>query len=162
MQCAGGRKYAFILHGLWPQYERGWPQFCGQGRGLDNALVERMLDIMPSRGLVRHEWEKHGTCAGLSPEAYFAKARAAFGALRIPSPLQSPAGARTVTADRIQGEFVAANGGMPHDAMTVHCAGRFLSEVRVCLTREGKPRPCPQAMRRQACRVPEIIVQPVR
>ena len=87
---------------------------------------------------------------------------AAFRALRIPSPLQSPAGARTVTADRIQGEFVAANGGMPHDAITVHCAGRFLSEVRVCLTREGKPRPCPQAMLRQACRVPEIIVQPVR
>src|SRR5262245_33662096 len=21
-----GRPYAFVLHGLWPQYERGWPQ----------------------------------------------------------------------------------------------------------------------------------------
>src|SRR5262245_26202773 len=27
-QCGPGRTYAFVVHGLWPQYERGWPENC--------------------------------------------------------------------------------------------------------------------------------------
>src|SRR3990172_13010291 len=27
-QCEAGRERAFTLHGLWPQYERGWPKNC--------------------------------------------------------------------------------------------------------------------------------------
>src|ERR1044072_2158162 len=26
-QC-GGRPFSFVVHGLWPQYERGFPEFC--------------------------------------------------------------------------------------------------------------------------------------
>ena len=26
-QC-GGRPYSFVVHGLWPQYERGFPESC--------------------------------------------------------------------------------------------------------------------------------------
>ena len=28
MQCRSGRPFGFVLHGLWPQYERGYPQAC--------------------------------------------------------------------------------------------------------------------------------------
>ena len=38
MQPAPGRPYAFVLHGLWPQYERGWPQDC---RSSDRGYVPR-------------------------------------------------------------------------------------------------------------------------
>src|SRR5580692_9741169 len=27
-ECNGPRRFGFIVHGLWPQYERGWPQNC--------------------------------------------------------------------------------------------------------------------------------------
>src|SRR5262245_17781418 len=27
-QCNGPRPYAFVLHGLWPQHDRGWPEYC--------------------------------------------------------------------------------------------------------------------------------------
>jgi ribonuclease T2 len=27
-QCGTGRGYAFVVHGLWPQYEKGWPDFA--------------------------------------------------------------------------------------------------------------------------------------
>jgi ribonuclease T2 len=27
-QCDAGRGINFVLHGLWPQYEDGWPSFC--------------------------------------------------------------------------------------------------------------------------------------
>jgi ribonuclease T2 len=160
-QC-GGRRYEFILHGLWPQYERGWPQFCATGERLSNALVERMQDITPSRRLVRNEWEKHGTCTGLSAAEYFGKARALFHGVKIPAPLRNPANARTVAPAKIRDEFAAANPGVPKEGITVQCAGRFLSEVRVCYTRDGKPRNCPADVQRQACRLPEIIVQPAR
>jgi ribonuclease T2 len=27
-QCAPGRRFAFVVLGLWPQYQLGWPQNC--------------------------------------------------------------------------------------------------------------------------------------
>jgi ribonuclease T2 len=161
-QCGGQRRYEFVLHGLWPQYERSWPQFCASQQTLSNALVEKMMDIMPSRRLIRHEWEKHGVCAGLTTAEYFGKARAAFSSVRIPSSLQTPRDARTAAPEKIRDEFAAANPGLAKEAITVSCAGRFLSEVRVCLGKDLKGRTCSAEVSRQGCRVREIIVQPVR
>ena len=92
----------------------------------------------------------------------YAKARAAFMALKIPSTLQSPRNARTVAPQKIRDEVLAANPALAKDAVIVGCAGRFLSEVRVCLGKDMKPRACSPEVRRQGCRVAEIIVQPVR
>ena len=161
-QCGGQRRYEFVLHGLWPQYDRGWPQFCGSSSSLSNALVEKMMDVMPSRRLIRHEWEKHGVCSGLNAAEYFAKARAAFSSVRIPPSLRSPRSARTVAPLKIRDEVAAANPGLDKEAVSVTCAGRFLSEVRVCLGKDLKGRACSAEVQRQGCRVPEIIVQPVR
>ncbi|MFO0364215.1 MAG: ribonuclease T2 family protein, partial [Acidobacteriota bacterium] len=77
MQCGGARQYDFILHGLWPQYERGWPQFCETGEQLSKAVIDGVLDIMPSVGLIRHEWRKHGVCSGDNAARYFDRARRA-------------------------------------------------------------------------------------
>lgn len=162
LQCNGPRQYNFILHGLWPQYTDGWPQYCSTQEKLSNPVIDKMLDIMPSRGLVRHEWSKHGVCSGLSATEYFAKSRAAFLALRIPNPLQSPKSARTVAPAKIAEEFLGANTGLNRDSLTVSCAGRFFSEVRVCLGKDGRPRSCPALVRRQACRADQVIVQPLR
>jgi len=162
MQCAGSRQYNFVLHGLWPQCNSGSPQYCATSQRLSNALVDKMLDIMPSPRLVRHEWDRHGVCAGFSATEYFAKARTAFTSIKIPQTMQSPRNARTVAPAKIRDEFVAANAGMPKDAVTVRCTGRFLSEVRVCLGKNGKTRSCSPEVQRQNCRTSEIIVQPVR
>lgn len=162
LQCNGSRRYGFVLHGLWPQYERGWPQFCETGQTLGNPLVEKMLDIMPSRRLVRHEWDKHGVCTGLSAADYFGRARALFTAVKVPVTLATPKDARTVPPAKIRDEFLAANPGLTREAVSVTCAGRFLNEVRVCLGKDGKGRACSADVTRQACRLPEIIVQPIR
>ena len=69
-QCSG-RPFAFVVHGFWPQYERGFPSDCQvPAPRLARAIVDEMLDIMPSPRLVFHEWDRHGTCSGLSPKAY--------------------------------------------------------------------------------------------
>ncbi|MEA2980879.1 MAG: ribonuclease, partial [Alphaproteobacteria bacterium] len=53
-QCRG-RPYAFVVHGLWPQYERGFPRDCQvPAPRLNRELMTSMLDLMPAPRLVYH------------------------------------------------------------------------------------------------------------
>ena len=83
-QC-DGRPFSFVVHGLWPQYDRGFPSYCQvPPPRLDRNIVGSMLDLMPSPRLIFHEWDQHGTCSGLSPRAYFESVRSARAAVKIP------------------------------------------------------------------------------
>src|SRR5437870_10620520 len=89
-QC-GARPYSFVVHGLWPQYERGFPEFCQQpAPRLDRNIVSSMLDLMPAPRLIFNEWDRHGTCSGLSPNAYFENVRKARAAVKIPDAYIAP------------------------------------------------------------------------
>ena len=55
-QC-GERPFSFVVHGLWPQYEKGFPEFCQQPAPfIDGRIISGMLDLMPARGLIINEW----------------------------------------------------------------------------------------------------------
>ena len=76
-QCDDGRGLTFILHGLWPQHEDGWPSFCRTGeRDPSRAQTGAMADVMGGSGLAFYQWKKHGRCSGLSAEGYYRAARA--------------------------------------------------------------------------------------
>ena len=48
VQC-GERPYSFVVHGFWPQYEKGFPEYCQvPSPRLDRNLVSSMLDLMPA------------------------------------------------------------------------------------------------------------------
>lgn len=160
-QCGEGRCFGFIVHGLWPQFERGYPSDCAGSRTVKPAIFDRMLPLMPSERLIQHEWATHGTCSGLEQGAYFDLIRKAHSIVRIPPDYRSPIRQITVTPDSIRAKFAAANAGMPSGSIRVLCGGRFLSEVRVCLTKDLKLRSC-SADVRDTCRAPEILMQPVR
>ena len=50
---AAARPYSFVVHGLWPQYERGFPEFCQvPAPRLDREIVSSMLDLMPAPRLI--------------------------------------------------------------------------------------------------------------
>ena len=83
-QC-GGRPFSFVVHGLWPQYEHGFPEYCDRNSWLDRDIMTSMLDLMPAPGLIFNEWKKHGTCAGLGPRPYFETIRKARAAVKIPA-----------------------------------------------------------------------------
>ena len=86
-QCAA-RPYSFVVHGLWPQYEKGFPEFCQvPAPRLDRNIVSSMLDLMPAPRLIFHEWDKHGTCSGLNPRGYFETVRKARALVKIPGRL---------------------------------------------------------------------------
>jgi ribonuclease T2 len=162
-QCAAGRPYAFVVHGLWPQYERGYPEHCPyQGpRRLPADLIERVLDIMPSHGLVRHEWDKHGTCSGLSPSRYFETVRQAHGKVEIPPALRRLEAPVVTAPEAVERAFMAANPGLAPDMIAVTCDRTRLREVRICLDKELRFRACAQ-VDRQACRRDQIRLPPVR
>ena len=161
LQC-GPRPYSFVVHGLWPQYEKGFPEFCQQpAPRLDRNIVSSMLDLMPAPGLIFNEWNKHGTCFSGNPRAYFEAIRRARAAVKIPEAYIEPGRVLTVTPDEVEAEFVKANPGLTEQGVAVICDNRRLREVRLCLNKDLSFRDCPEVNRR-ACRRNEIIMPPVR
>jgi len=163
IQCGGPRPFAFVVHGLWPQYERGAPRNCDVGprSGLPRRLVDGMLDIMPSPSLVRHQWRAHGSCSGLDPADFFALTRAANEAVRIPAPFVDVADYLTVSPKEVEAAFIAANPGLRRDGIAVSCDSRRLKEVRICMTRDLRFRACAE-VDRKACRNERLTMPPVR
>lgn len=162
LQCGGGRPYAFIVHGLWPQYERGWPEFCPAAPSqAPEGVVRGILDLMPSPGLVRHQWTKHGTCSGLTPEGYFELTRRARERIVVPDALSGLARPASLSPDEVERAFRAANPGLAADAIAVTCDRQRLREVRLCLERHSLAfRSCP-AVAARSCPIRTMRVPPV-
>jgi ribonuclease T2 len=163
-ECSGPRRFGFIVHGLWPQNERGWPQHCGNSE-LPEPVAQGISDLMPARKLVYHEWETHGTCSGLDPADYFGLVRRAYNSATIPAALKSPSAAIEQSPESIVKEFLRANPRLPAGSVVATCSGQGvprLREVHVCFDRELNPRACSADALREACRAGTVIVPPVR
>lgn len=163
IQCGGPRPFAFVVHGLWPQYERGSPSDCDVGprSGLPRRLVDSMLDLMPSPSLVRHEWRTHGSCSGLEPVDYFKLTRQAHDAVQIPSQFVDLPDYLTVSPREVEAAFIAANPGLKASGIAVSCDSRRLKEVRICLSKDLRFRDCVE-VDRKACRSNSLVMPPVR
>ncbi len=163
-ECNGPRRFGFIVHGLWPQNEWGWPEHCDARGAVPDDVVQGLADLMPARGLVYHEWSAHGTCSGLEPAQYFELVRRAYAAVAIPRALTAPARAIEQAPAAIAGEFLSANPGLSAQAIVVTCTGQGtprLREVHICLDRELSPRPCSADAMQGACRAPQVLVPPI-
>lgn len=144
------------MHGLWPQYERGFPSDCRvTGRNPTRAQIDGMLDLFPSPGLLRHEWRAHGACTGLDPAAYFSLARAAMRRVVVPDAYLNADKPIDVTPADVERAFIASNPGMKPSGVAVQCEGGLAQEVRICMTKELAFRPCADVDRR-SCRSDRI------
>jgi ribonuclease T2 len=160
-QCRG-RPYSFVVHGLWPQYERGFPRDCQvPAPRLSRELTTSMLDLMPALGLIYHEWDQHGTCSGLEAQAYFDLIRKARETVKIPESYTAPKTTLTVAPDEVEEAFVKSNPGLSRAAVSVTCGSTRLSEVRICMGKDLKFRDCDEIDRR-ACRRDKLLMPPVR
>jgi len=160
-QC-GARPYTFVVHGLWPQYERGYPEYCQvPAPRLDRGIVSSMLDLMPAPHLIFNEWDRHGTCSGLAPRAYFEAVRKARAVVKIPAEyvdLQEPL---NVAPAAVEDAFQTANPGLSRDGMAIGCDKRRLTEVRICLSKEFKFHECAETARR-SCTREQLVMPPLR
>lgn len=164
-QCA--RKLGFVLHGLWPQYQRGYPASCTRER-LDADMEQQFAGLYPSRFLYRHEWEKHGTCSGLSQEAFHQLASDLRQKVKIPAAYQSPEEPLRKTSFQLKADLASANQWLAPDNITVACAdgGRFLREIYICVNKEGTDAvTCSAEMQkreRRSCGQPDFLLRSVR
>jgi ribonuclease T2 len=161
IQC-GGRPYAFVVHGLWPQYENGFPEYCQRpAPRLNRSIVSSMLDLMPAPGLIFNEWDKHGTCSGLEGRRYFETIRKARAAIKIPAEYLDLSQAKSVAPAEVEEAFIKANPGLSNAAVSVTCNRTRLSEVRICLSKDLQFRTCEETDRR-ACRRDQVTMPPIR
>lgn len=168
-QCRprSGRGFAFVLHGLWPQYERGYPESCPTRDRpfVPERVIDAIADVMPSRGLAIHEFRKHGTCSGLDAAGYFDLSRKLFKQIRIPDRYVGPAEPIQVAPGELVDDFVAANPDLKPEMIAVSCGGpgNRLKEIRICFTRAGKLRSCGgNENQRRLCSARQVYLPPVR
>jgi len=160
-QCAS-RPYSFVVHGLWPQYERGFPEFCQvPAPRLNRAIVNEMLDLMPAPALIYHEWDRHGTCSGAAAGAYFDTILKARAVVKIPPQYLDLQSTLTVSPADVEDAFIKANGGLAREGISISCGGRRLDEVRICMTRDLQFRAC-EEIERRSCKRDKLAMPPLR
>lgn len=147
-QCELNR-FGFVVHGLWPSLRsaRGkcdQPRNCASSLVAD-SLVRKFLCVMPGVQLIQGEWEKHGTCSGLSQAAYFAQIDKLWSALVLPDlrRIAPPSGNLPVRAIRKAFADANAKSGITQDAVAVDVRDGDLAEVKICYDLSYKPARCP-------------------
>lgn len=160
-QCGPGTDFGWVVHGLWPQNEKGWPENCPtpEGSRVPERIGRTVIDIMPSMGLIGHQWRKHGSCSGLGMQDYFQVVRQAHDAIRIPPELTTVDTPSRTSPQAVEAAFIRSNPGLTRSAVAVTCDRERVDEVRICLDRSLGFRACPEVNSR-SCRRSEITIPP--
>lgn len=136
----------FVLHGLWPENNDGtYPQNCSNAPGPTNLAP--YSGLYPDPGLLQHEWQTHGTCTGLSPDAYFQAVRTASNSVKIPGTFQNLSAATSMTPAEIETQFTQSNPSIPSTGVVVSCGNNFLTAVEVCMDKSLHPIACPTGIK---------------
>jgi ribonuclease T2 len=161
-QCAPGRGFDFVLHGLWPQYEDGWPSYCRTAeRDPSRGESEAMADVMGGSGAAWYQWKKHGRCAGLPARAYYALMRQAVARVAVPDVFQRLRQDVRLPASVVEEAFLEANPSLAANGVAVTCRDGHVQEVRICLTKDLTPRACGADVARE-CRLRDAVMEAVR
>lgn len=162
-QCGSDKRFGWVVHGLWPQHESGWPENCPtqEGSRVPERIGRDIIDIMPSMGLIGHQWRKHGSCSGLPMSDYFKLVRQAHDKIRIPDELTNVDRQSRTSPDAIEAAFIRSNPGLDRSAVAVTCDRERVDEVRICLDHSLGFRPCAEVDSR-SCRRSDITIPPTR
>ncbi len=161
-QCDIRHDYGWTLHGLWPQYHRGWPDFCRTAEAPPTRRqTTEISDIMGSPGLAWHQWKKHGSCSGLSPAQYFALSREAYEQVTRPAIFRKLDKTVKLPASLVEEAFLKENPQLNRDSLTITCRDGYIQEARICLSRDLDPVPCGRDVIRD-CTLKDALFAPVR
>lgn len=161
-QCDAEADFGWVLHGLWPQYENGWPSYCPtNARNPSRADTRDEADLFGSSGNAWHQWNKHGRCSGLLPDDYYALAREAYGRVTRPELLRKLKDPIRVPAKVIEQAFLEDNPQLTADQITITCKSGRIQEARICLTRDLEPRRCGADVIRD-CTMSDALLDPIR
>jgi len=161
-QCDTGQDYGWIMHGLWPQYQIGYPEFCRTSqRPPTRSMTAAMADIMGTSGLAWYQWKKHGACSGLSAKEYYAASRRAYQTVTRPEVFRRLDRTVKLPASVVEEAFLEANPGLKRDMITITCKDGYIQEARLCLTKNLTPVLCGQGVMRD-CKMTDAVFTPIR
>lgn len=161
-QCDPEADFGWVVHGLWPQYEAGWPADCRTDfRNPSRADTAAEADLFGSSGSAWHQWRKHGVCSGLPADAYYDLARLAYDGIEIPDVFRRLDSAVTLPAEVVEQAFLQANPDLEPDMITITCRAGRIQEARICLTRDLEPRTCGDDVVRD-CSLDDALLEPIR
>ena len=158
--CAPGAGVGWSVHGLWPQNDDGtWPEYCPTPhRNPSRAQTAAQAGLFGSGGAAWHQWNKLGSCSGLSaPDYYALTARA-----RDPVALPALEDLRRIATETLRKTILAANATHAEDSFVLTCRQGALDELRLCLTHNLTPRPCDARLAARACDRHTLRVPPPR
>jgi ribonuclease T2 len=159
-ECAAGNHAAFVLHGLWPQSNSGAPPMsCAPASPVAQNLADHMLQFMPTRNLIQHEWEKHGTCSGLSSADYFARVEQAFKSVRVPQQYPDLKQDQKLGVSKVEASFASQNHAL-ENAFRISCHAGDLVGLEVCLNKELEFQACTKTVRE--CPGSEVLLRPTK
>lgn len=161
-QCDAGSDHGWIMHGLWPQFHRGYPSFCRTAkRPPSRGLTASMSDIMGTSGLAWHQWKKHGSCTDLTAESYYNLSRRAYESITRPKVFRKLDKTVKLPASVVEEAFIKANPKLEPDGITITCKADHIQEVRICLSRDLQPVPCGRDVVRD-CKMKDAVFEPLR
>jgi ribonuclease T2 len=161
-QCDAGTGFGWTLHGLWPQYEDGWPSYCNtNARNPARADTAEQSSLFGTSGLAWHQWNKHGRCTGLSAGDYYDLSRLAYDRVTRPEIFRKLDRTYRFPAPVVEEAFLETNPSLEADGVTVTCRDGFVREVRICLTRGLEPRECGRDVQRD-CSLDIARMDPLR
>ncbi len=135
--------FGWIVHGLWPQYETGWPSYCPTAaRPPSRSVTGAQADLFGAGGAAWYQWKKHGVCSGLAAEDYYRLAREAWARVNRPEVLRKLDRTVKLPAAVVEDAFLEANPGWSADTVTITCRDGHIQEARICLTRDLEARAC--------------------
>lgn len=160
-QCGATKNYGFVVHGLWPQNHGGYPEFCAtsEPERVPDQLGRSLFDIMPSMGLIGHQWRKHGSCSGLSQKEYFGLTRSAYDAINIPANYQNVTNTLALSPDAVEQAFIKSNPGLKPDQIAVTCSSGMIDEVRICMKSDLSFQSCAE-VNQKSCRAKSAKLPP--
>jgi len=142
-------KFGFVVHGLWGQNDKAHtkcdqPRNCGSSVVTDE-IIKKAICIMPGVTLIQGEWQKHGTCTGMTQDQYFDKTIELWGNIVKPDIGLIVNSKNEVSVDKIVDGFVKSNTnvGIFSDAIAVQVGknNRF-KEVFICYDLDFKFTQC--------------------
>ncbi len=161
-QCDDARDAGWILHGLWPQFEVGWPSYCRTSHAPPpRSMTNAMAEVMGTSGLAWYQWKKHGTCSGLPAAEYYAQAVTAFNAVILPEVFSRLTKPVTLPASVVEEAFLKDNPDLEPDMLTITCRSGRIQEARLCLSKDLEPVPCGRDVVRD-CSLGDALLDPIR
>lgn len=161
-QCKDDADFGWVLHGLWPQYEDGWPSYCvTDARNPSRADTAAEADLFGAAGSAWHQWNKHGRCTGLSAEDFYDLAREAYTRIERPAIFRKLERPVRLPAAVIEEAFLESNPDLTADQITITCKAGRIQEARICLTRSLDFRDCAPHVVRD-CRLNDALLEKIR